>query len=60
VEKPITSISCCARAMSGHPAAAPPRSAMNARRSLDHLVGAGEQRWRHGQTKRLRSDQVDN
>jgi hypothetical protein len=26
---------------------------------FDHLVGAGEQSWRHGQTKRLRSDQVD-
>ena len=26
---------------------------------LDHLVGAGEQRWRHPEAERLRSDQVD-
>jgi hypothetical protein len=33
---------CCARAASGHAAAAPPMSVMNSRRSFDHLVGAGE------------------
>jgi hypothetical protein len=26
---------------------------------FDHLVGAGEQRWRHPEAERLRSDQVD-
>jgi hypothetical protein len=41
---PITGIGgCCARAASGN-AAAPPSSDMNSRSSLDHLVGAGEQR----------------
>ena len=30
---------CCARAASGHAAAAPPSSVMNSRRSFDHLVG---------------------
>jgi hypothetical protein len=35
---------CCARAESGHAAAAPPSSVMKSRRSLDHLVG---ERHRH-------------
>ena len=26
---------------------------------FDHFVGAGEQRWRHPEAERLRSDQVD-
>ena len=39
---------CCARATTGHAAAAPPSSVMNSRRlSLDHLVSAGEQRRRN-------------
>jgi hypothetical protein len=38
---------CCARATSGH-AVAPPSSMVNSRRSLDHLVGAGEHADRDG------------
>jgi hypothetical protein len=37
-------VDCCARAASGHAAAAPPRSVMNSRRSFDYLAGAGEER----------------
>ena len=46
---PITGIAgCCARAASGHAAAAPPSSVMNSRRlSFDHLVGEREQPIRH-------------
>jgi hypothetical protein len=32
---------------------------MNSRRSFDHLVGAGEQRRRHFEAKRLRGFQID-
>jgi hypothetical protein len=32
----------CARAASGHAAAAPPSSVMNSRRSFDHLVGTAD------------------
>ena len=42
---------CCARAASGHAAATPPRSVMNSRRLIDHLVGGGEQRGRHGEAE---------
>jgi hypothetical protein len=42
--------SCCPRTTTGH-AAALPSPAMNSRRSLDHLVGRGQQRFRDG--KRL-------
>ena len=42
----------CARAPSGHAVAAPQSSVMNSRRfSFDHLVGAGEERWRHIEIK---------
>ena len=49
LRNPITGFDgCCACAASGHAAAAPPSSVMNSRRSsLDHLIGAGEQRRRH-------------
>ena len=45
LSNPITGIAgCCARAASGHAAAAPPSSVMKfAPLSFDHLVGAGEQ-----------------
>src|SRR5262249_35853648 len=43
---PITGIACCARAASGHAAAAPPSSVMNSRRFI-HLVGEREQPVRH-------------
>ena len=43
MRNPITGIAgCCARAASGHAAAAPPSSVMNSRRLIDHLVGARE------------------
>ena len=45
-------VGCCARAASGHAAAAPPSSVMNLRRvSFDHLVGDGEQRRRDGEAE---------
>jgi hypothetical protein len=43
----------CARAGSGHATAAPPRSVMNSRRSLDHLVGALLKTQRHVECERL-------
>ena len=46
---------CCARAATGHAAAAPPSSVMNSRRSFDHLVGAGEKIRRYVDIDRLYS-----
>ena len=44
---------CCARAASGHAAAAPPSSVMNcATLRFDHLVGKGKERVRNFQTQR--------
>src|SRR5262245_37418567 len=52
IAKPITSIvGCCARAATGQVAAALPSRVMNSRRSLDHLVGAAEPPWRHGEAQ---------
>src|SRR5260370_28348358 len=40
LRNPITgTVDCCARAASGHAAAAPATSVMNSRRSFDNLVG---------------------
>ena len=50
---------CCARAPTGQAAAAPPSSVTNSRRSFDHLIGAPEQRQRHGEAKSLRGLEVD-
>src|SRR5262249_55758665 len=36
-----------------------PPSQPRARSLFDHLVGAGEQRWRDGQAERLGGDQID-
>jgi uncharacterized protein YchJ len=48
---PITGIAdCCARAASGHAAAAPPSSVMKSR-PFDHLVGSHEQLVRHGEAE---------
>ena len=58
--EPITGIAdCCALAATGQAAAAPPRSVMTSRRSLDHLVGAPEQSDREGDTQRLGSLEID-
>jgi len=48
----------CARAASGHAAAAPPSSDMNSR-SLNHLVGAAQQWQRHCDAERLGGLEVD-
>src|SRR6516225_3935873 len=47
---------CCAPAASGHPAAAPPSSVMNAR---PHLVGPAEQREREGKSERFHGLEVE-
>ena len=53
-------LGCCARAASGHAAAAPPSSVMNSRRrSFDHLVGADEQRRWNVDAERLCGLEVD-
>jgi hypothetical protein len=49
---------CCACATTGH-AAALPSPGMNARRSLNHLIGSGQQRFRDCEAKGLGGLQVD-
>src|SRR6516225_12004080 len=36
------------------------RTSLRLAHSLDHLIGAGEQRWRNAEAKRLRRDQLHN
>ena len=55
-----TRSTCCARAATGHAAAAPPSSVMNSRRvSFDHLVGARRAGWQGFKAKRLGGLEVD-
>jgi hypothetical protein len=49
----------CARAASGHAAAAPPSSVMNSRRPFDHLVGERQQLVGHFKAERLRRPEID-
>src|SRR6516162_8516635 len=50
---------CCARAASVQPATTPPRSAMNARRVIRHLVSALLENPRHIETERPCGLEVD-
>jgi hypothetical protein len=60
LRNPITGIACCcARAASGHVAAAPPKSVMNCAVSFDHLVGEQLHRFGDRETKGLSRLHVD-
>ena len=50
---------CCARAASGHAAAAPPSSVMNSRRLIRSPRRRGRAAWRHVEAERLGGLEID-